>query len=55
MYARKMSSRGRFWGAWAAFDDGKGVRYLEYLPIVTAVWALGTWKKRVDKVERRFA
>jgi hypothetical protein len=50
-YASFLSRRGQHWGAWNAFTSG---RYLLFYPLVRAVYALGTWRSRVDKVEERF-
>jgi hypothetical protein len=50
-YASKISHRGQHFGPWAAYP---GPRYLAFYPIVAVVWATGTWRSRIDGVERKF-
>lgn len=39
-------SRGDTFTAWAAYNSGA---YLKYYPLFAAVWALGTWRKRIPR------
>lgn len=39
-------SRSDSFSAWAAYNSGA---YLKYYPLLAAVWALGTWRKRIDR------
>lgn len=41
-------SRGNSFSAWAAYNSGA---YMKYYPIIAAVWALGTWRKRISRWE----